>query len=199
MLNPKSSLDFQSRSAVGIMLSVFLLMFMALGCSSNSAASPREAGSSAQSAKRDNPAPFAFTEADLEAYAKGLAKETSLVHTAHERGLNAKTPEKRAQAAQDEWEAQTIPGGAQASGLPEERYRNVRSTVNRVLETLDFQGKIDGPLEIDIEHAAPETRQRLNHDPFAELAPASAAALRARLSQLVPVWVAYMQLTAVNG
>lgn len=35
--------------------------------------------------------------------------------------------------------------------------------------------------------------------PFAELAPASAAALRARLDRLVPIWIQYTELTAVNG
>ena len=42
-------------------------------------------------------------------------------------------------------------------------------------------------------------KQRLNSDPFAELAPASAAALRARMSWLLPVWVKYVELVAVNG
>jgi hypothetical protein len=144
-------------------------------------------------------AQFAFREADLEAYEKGLTKEIVLVHAARERGNNAKTPEARALAAQDEWEDQTIPGGAQASGLSVERYRRIRKTVNhRVLETLDFQRKFNGPLEIDMGHAAPEM-QRLSNDPFAELPTASAAALRSRTKALVPVWVECMRLTAING
>ena len=114
---------------------------------------------------------FAFTEADLKAYEKGLAQETALVRAAKVRGDNAKTPAERGKAAQDEWEDQTIPGGAQAAGLPVERYRNVRQAVNWVLETLDFQGKINGPLEIDVEHATPEMKQRLSSDPFGELLP----------------------------
>jgi hypothetical protein len=180
-------------SAAGVLLS--FLMFATLGCSSSSAESPEKSAAQAVSASTA----FAFSEADLEAYEKGLAQETALVRVAKVRGDNAKTPEERGKAAQDEWEDQTIPGGAQAAGLPVERYRNVRKTVNRVLETLDFQGKINGPLEIDLANATSEMKQRLNSDPFSELSPVSAAALRARMSKLLPVWVQYMQLTAVNG
>jgi hypothetical protein len=83
--------------------------------------------------------------------------------------------------------------------MPVARYRQVRATVNRVLQTLDFQGKIDGPQEIDAANASPELKQRLASDPFAELAPASAAALRARLDAVVQAYVGYMNLVAVNG
>ena len=176
-------------SAVGS--SAFVLMFATLGCSSSFAESPAKPAPKLASASTA----FAFTEADLEAYEKGLAQETALVRAGKVRGDSAKTPEERGKAAQDEWEDQTIPGGAQVAGLPVERYRNVRKTVNRVLETLDFQGKIKGPLGIDLESATPEMKQRLNSDPFTELSPASAAALRAQMSKLLPVWVQYMQLT----
>jgi hypothetical protein len=63
------------------------------------------------------------------------------VRAAKVRGYDVKTPEDRDKAAQDEWEDQTISGGAQAAGLPVERYRNVRKAANWVLETLDFEGK----------------------------------------------------------
>jgi hypothetical protein len=48
--------------------------------------------------------------------------------------------------------------GAEASGLSESRYRDVREGVNRVFTTLDFQGKIDGPLSIDLERADRQPR-----------------------------------------
>jgi hypothetical protein len=143
--------------------------------------------------------PFAFTEADLDAYERGLAKEMELVRAAQERERTAKTPEERAQATQAQWEDQTIPEGARSAGVPEQRYRQTRETVNRVLQTLDFQGKIDGPMEMDTAHASPAMRQRLTTDPFAELAPASATALRARMDRLVPLWSQYVRLTAVAG
>jgi hypothetical protein len=142
---------------------------------------------------------LAFTDADLEGLEKGLAAEAALVTAARERASNAKTPEERAEAAQGEWEEETIPDGALASGLPLERYISVRQTVNHVLETLNFQGKVNGPLKLDLEHASPEMKQRLRSDPFAELNPASAVALRAKMSGVVPVWVAYMRLVALNG
>ena len=40
------------------------------------------------------------------------------------------------------------------AGLSEARYRQVRKSVNKVLQTLDFQGTIDGPLSIDLERAS---------------------------------------------
>jgi hypothetical protein len=142
---------------------------------------------------------FAFTAADLAGYERGIAREAALVRAAKERGRNAKTPAERGAAAQGEWESATIPGGAQAAGMPVARYRQVRETVHQVLQTLDFQGKIDGPQEIDAANAPPELKRRLTSDPFAELAPASAAALRARLDAVVAAYVGYMTLVAVNG
>ena len=140
-----------------------------------------------------------MTEANVQTLGKGLARAAAIVRAARERADNAKTPEERGQAAQDQWEDRTIPGGAQAAGLPVERYREIRKAVNHVLETLDFQGKIEGPLEIDVEHASPEMKQRLTSDACSELRPDSAAALRAQMDKLVPIWVRFMQLTALNG
>ncbi|MBA2564288.1 MAG: hypothetical protein H0V09_02540 [Gemmatimonadetes bacterium] len=142
---------------------------------------------------------FAFTEADLAAYERGLAKEIQLVRAAQERALSAATPQERAAAAQSQWEDQTAPEAARAVGHPPDRYRRTREAVNRVLQTLDFQGKIEGPMQLDTTLASPEMRQRLTIDPFSELAPASASALRARLGRLVPIWVEYVTLTAVAG
>jgi hypothetical protein len=172
-------------------------MLLAVACTANSAQAASDGKPTAKVLA--NPASFAFTESDLEAYEKGLAAETALVLAARERGNNAKTLEERAAAAQDEWDDQTIPGGAKAAGISVERYRDVRKAVDRVLETLNYQGKIKGPLELDLEHATPEMKQRLTSDPFAELSPVSAAALRARMNTLVPIWSRYMGLVAVNG
>ena len=144
-------------------------------------------------------APFAFTAADLAAYERGIAREADQVRAARERGRNARTPAERGAAAQAEWEDATIAGGAQAAGIPLARYRQVRATLHRVLATLDFQGKIDGPQEMDVSAASPEMQRRLAGDPIAELAPASQAALRARMDAVVQAYVAYMTLVAVNG
>ena len=142
---------------------------------------------------------FAFTDADLQAYERGLTKEIELVRAAQDRQRTATTPEARGEAMQAQWEDQTIPEGARSAGLAVDRYRKVRQTVNRTLQTLDFQGKIEGPMSMDTTNAPPDMRRRLASDPFAELAPSSAAALRARMDRLVPLFVRYVELTAVAG
>ena len=47
---------------------------------------------------------FAFTDADLDAYIRGMRKEVELVKAAKERGAAAKTPEERGAAAQAEFD-----------------------------------------------------------------------------------------------
>jgi hypothetical protein len=98
-----------------------------------------------------------------------------------------------------QFETRTIPDAAPASGLSPERYKLVRETLHELLETLDFQGNIDGPKSMDMSRASPETRARLESDPYSALNPASAAALKARLDRIVPIYVEYVTLTAVAG
>jgi hypothetical protein len=179
--------------------------FAASGCGGNdrpasttdSAAPIPPSGATATASSAE--APFAFTDADLDAYEKGMRKEIELVKAAKAQGDSAKTPAERGAASQAGFESSTAPAAAQAIGASVERYQSTRRTVNRVFETLDFQGKISGPMEIDTTRASPEMKKRLASDPFAELAPASAAALRARLDELTTVWIEYMTLVAVNG
>ena len=130
-----------------------------------------------------------FTEADLDKFEGGLRKEIDAVKAAQEKAASASTAQERGEAMQAQWETATIPLGAEASGLSEPRYRDVRDGVNRVFTTLDFQGKIDGPLSIRIlERADPETKARVSGDAFADLPPEAAMALRARMDRLVPLW-----------
>lgn len=174
----------------------------AAACGGDAGDEDTGSASASEQAQASSDAPsqdFAFTAADLDAYERGLAKEIELVRSAQERQQTAKTPAERGEAMQAQWEAQTIPEGAWSAGLPEDRYTEVRETVNRVLQTLDFQGTIDGPMQMDTARASPEMKQRLATDPFTELAPASATALRARMDRLVPLWIEYVQLTAVAG
>jgi hypothetical protein len=140
-----------------------------------------------------------FTEADLDAYKRGFAREIELVREAQERARTATTPQARAEAAQAGWETATIPGGAEAAGMPLERYREIRETVHHVMQTLDFQGKIDGPMSMDTTNAPPEMRRRLTSDAYEGLPASSAAALRARMDGLVPLWSEYINLVAVAG
>jgi hypothetical protein len=140
-----------------------------------------------------------FTELELDNFARGLRKEIAAVKAAQEGAASAPSAQERGQAIQEQWETATIPVGAEASGLSETRYRDVRDVVNRVFTTLDFQGKIDGPLSIDLERADPRTKARLSGDAFAELPPETATALRSRMDRLVPLWSEYKKLVAVAG
>lgn len=177
-----------------------LVVVIACGGESAPASGDTTAPAARGAASSGSPdAPFEFTDADLTAYERGLRKEIELVRAARARGDSAKTPEERGAAAQAAFETATAPEAAKAIGASLDRYEATRRTVNRVLQTLDFQGKIPGPMELDTANATPAMKQRLSSDPFAELAPASAAALRARLDALAPVWIEYMNLVAVAG
>ena len=93
----------------------------------------------------------------------------------------------------------TIVEAAPVTGLSPDRYREVCEKLHGILRTLDFQGKIDGPMSMDTTRATPEMRQMLSSDAYAALDPASAAALKARIDRIVPVWAEYVNLTAVAG
>ena len=143
--------------------------------------------------------PFAFTAADLDAWERGMRKEIELVKAAHAKAAAAKTPEERSAASQAAFETTTAPEAARAIGADPGRYIRTRRTVDRVLETLDFQGKIPGPREVNLDLAPPEMKERLSSDAFAGLDPASAAALHERMDRVVPIWIEYTELTALNG
>jgi hypothetical protein len=164
-----------------------------------SAAPGAAVGSEAASASATPAAPAAFTAAELDAYERGFAREIQLVREARQRASTGRTPEERNEAWRAQQEEQTIPGGAVSAGLSPERYEQVRKAVNGVLQTLDFQGAIDGPMQMDTAHASAEMKRRLASDPFTELAPASAAAMRERLDRLTALWVEYINLVAVAG
>src|SRR5262245_15882287 len=83
-----------------------------------------------------------FTAADLDAWERGMKKEIELVKAAEAKAAAAKTPEERGAAAQAGFETVTAPAAARAIGADQERYEQTRRTVDHVLETLDFQGKI---------------------------------------------------------
>jgi hypothetical protein len=158
-----------------------------------------EASRASAPARQDDSKQVTFTEADLDKFEGGLRKEIDAVKAAQEKAASASTAQERGEAIQAQWETATIPLGAEASGLSELRYRDVRDGVNRVFTTLDFQGKIDGPLSIDLERADPETKARVRGDAFADLPPETAMALRARMDRLVPLWSEYKKLVAVAG
>ena len=163
------------------------------GSSTSSASVPASSSSSAAAAQSE------LTSETLAAFERGLRREIEAVRTAQRRSQDAKTAQERGEAIQASFETATIPHGAEAAGLPVEQYRRIRESVIETLRTLDFQGKIDGPLSMDLSRADEATKQRLARDPFDALSAASAAALRAHLDRLVPVWIDYVNLTAVAG
>ena len=140
-----------------------------------------------------------ITAADLAAYERGIRRETEAVRSARQAAASATDAQERGRAMQAQWDTATIPLGAEASGLGENRYRAVRTVVHDVLRQLDFQGKIDGPMSIDLERVDEATKQRLSRDAFADLPPDSAATLREAVPRLVPAWIEYVKLTAVAG
>jgi membrane-bound lytic murein transglycosylase len=140
-----------------------------------------------------------LSEADLDAFERGFAKEIELVLAAMKKGAEATTPEERGEAEREALQERTAPEAARAVGLTPDRYLAIREPVTTVLETLDLRGDIAAPMAIDPAQVTPELRKRLDGDPFASLSPASATAVRARLDRLVPLWTRYVVLGAMAG
>ena len=179
------------------MVAALTVMLFGAACGGNNL--NEEATPGTAPAGEDDPRQLAFTEADLDKFERGLRREVDAVRAAQEKAASAPTAQERGEAIQAQWETATIPLGAEASGLSEPRYRDVRDGVNRVFTMLDFQGKIDGPLSIDLGRADADTKARVSRDAFADLPPEAAMALRARMDRLVPLWSEYKKLVAVAG
>ena len=173
-----------------------LVALLAAGCGGGDTASSAATGAAGRS---ESGAAASISEADLAAYERGFQQEIEAVRSAQKSAAEATDAEARGRALQAQWDTATIPLGAEASGLGEERYRAVRTTVHDLLRTLDFQGRIDGPLSMDLERADDATRTRLSRDAFADLPAESANTLRAALPRLTPAWVEYVTLTAAAG
>lgn len=126
----------------------------------------------------------------LDGYGRGLQKELEILSRPGRGSHYGVTMSKHSDEA-----AEVI----EAAGLTLPVYVAVRERVDRVFDTLNFQGKIGPPRSIDLARASSEWKQRLAGDPFAELPEASATALRSRMDTLVPTWSAIVKLTAQNG
>jgi hypothetical protein len=166
-----------------------------VGTAADDAAATAPAGA----ASPESDAPAVFSEADLDAYERGMTAEIAALHAARAASDTASTAEIRAALMQVQWGDGTIAEGARAAGLDESRYRDIRRTVHETLKMLDFQGKIDGPMSYDTSRADDAMRARLARDPIADLPAASAVALRARLDRLAAQWGEYVEMTAVAG
>jgi hypothetical protein len=181
-------------------LSAAVLVVAAVACGGTedtTGARPTAAGASAEPS---GASPKIELNADmLTAYERGIRREAEAVRVAQRRSSEAKTPQERGEAIQASFEHATIPLGAEAAGLDVDRYRVLRESVNEIFRTLDIQGKIDGPISMDLSRVDEATKQRLARDPFGDLPAASAEALRSHMDRLVPVWIEYVNLTAVSG
>ena len=140
-----------------------------------------------------------LTAADLDGFEKGLAREIYLVKDGQVRAQRATTALARGNAIQSTFEENTMSQAVPESGLSLERYRLVRQTLSRLLTTLDFQGKIDGPQSVDTARADAEMKARLASDPYSALDPAGAELLKGRMDRIVPLWIEYINLTVVGG
>lgn len=195
-----------SRTSLGMGLAALALL-AAAGCggrgdadaAGTDAGNATAAGADGGAAVPAAGAPVTLGAADLDAYARGLRHELELVRAARARLAAAATPQERGAAVQAHWPDETMPRAAAAVAMPVARYRQLRLMVDEVLRTLDFQGKIDGPLTMDTARASAAARTRLARDPFAQIPAPSAAALRERLPELAPVWAEYTKLTTVGG
>lgn len=179
---------------------------LSIACSGDKADEMSDSAEVASEAPADNTmdsgadtGPIALSAADFDGFEKGIARETQLVKEAAARAQSAVNPQERGAAIQAGFDVSTIPAAAPVTGLSADRYRLVRETLSKVMTTLDFQGKIDGPQSVDTSRADPALRARLASDPYEALDSASAAELKSRLSRIVPVWVEYTNLTAVGG
>jgi hypothetical protein len=177
------------------------LVVLAVACGGNEPAteSADENPSAAAGEAASSAAVATITAEDLAAYERGIRRESEAVRAAQKVAASAADAQARGEAMQAQWETATIPQGAEASGLSESRYRAVRLVVHDILQTLDFQGKIDGPMSIDLSRADEATKTRLSRDAFADLPPDSAATIREAVPRLAPAWIEYVTLTAVAG
>jgi len=172
-----------------------LLLIALVACSKTSDAPPADNGSGLPA-----PSPLiSLTAADVDGFVKGITKETLLVREGQERARRAATSVERGNAIQSTFEENTMKGAVEASGLPMERYRMVRQTLSRLLTTLDFQGKIDGPQSVDTAMADSTMKARLASDPYSVLDPSSTELVKSRMAEITPVWIQYVTLTATNG
>jgi hypothetical protein len=173
---------------------VALVLVVGVACGDKA---PKEEAPSAAAQVESRQA--SFTQADLDKFEQGLRQEIAAVKAAQAKAASAATAEARGVAIQAQWDTATVPLGATASGLTENRYREVRDVVDRVFTTLDFQEKINGPMSIDLDRADADTKARVSGDAFIGLPAETATALPARMDRLVPVWIEYKTLVAVAG
>lgn len=147
----------------------------------------------------DMPRLAAFSDADLNSFIIALGKETEILRAGQERQRTAATPQQRIDALQSTMEEARIPEAARAAGMSVDRYTVVRSTIMPILQTLDFQGKMKGPMTMDTTRVGEEAKTRLRGDAMGGLSAASRSALTAALSRIEAIWGEYVALSTQGG
>lgn len=129
---------------------------------------------------------------DLDAYAKGMQKEIDMRQAASDRAAKAKAANDQnaeVTALAELTSVEVTKAGAQAAGVDAARYDVIKSTVDRVLSTVDMNAMM-----AKMGDAA--QAQKLQHDPYAGLDPAFAAALKSRQDELAKLRTQNMAILA---
>ncbi|KAA2286287.1 hypothetical protein [Arenimonas fontis] len=137
----------------------------------------------------------ALRPAEVAAFVRGLAAENARLEslTGEPAEAEADAEARAAEAALAMQEA--LLAGAEAAGMPLARYGEVKRRVYDVLQAIDTNLLVDETLmHVEVSSLDPATREQLraeaealrrSPDPYAGLAPAVAAALRAREAELM--------------
>lgn len=124
-----------------------------------------------------------LTDARLLGYARGLEKEAEII----------KRPDRSKPDHMGVYISRHNPDEEcrevlAAAGMDADEYLAVGRVVDQVFNMLTFQGKLEPRRSLDLERASEEMRRRIQGDPFDELPPASAAALRRHYEALATPW-----------
>lgn len=176
-------------------LSALLAAALAGGCTDEAGDTTRNTTvdrTAATTGDRSDAQATALTDANLEAYARALEKQAEIIRRP---GRGTHYGVKISAYGEDSESREVL----EAAGMTAREYNAVDRLVDPVFTTLNFQGEIGPPRSINLDEASPEWRERLERDPFDDLPPESAAALRRHMDTLVPLWSDVVGLTAQHG
>lgn len=190
-------MSLTTKAARAIVPGLFLVI---VACSSEpERMKPVDTVANDDSVEGGNAPDVAITGTDIDAFITALGKETEILRAGQERQRTAATPQQRIDALQSTSEEMRIPEAARAAGLSVDRYRAIRSAVMPVLETLDFQDRMKGPMTMDTTRVGEDMKARLRGDAMASLPAASRDALTSRLPRIESIWGDFAALRTQGG
>lgn len=87
-----------------------------------------------------------------------------------------------------------------AAGIPAADYNHVARTVGGLFSVLNARGEFGRKLiHFDLDRVSDDLRQRLTGDPYEDLPPESAEAIRRHIELLRPLWLDVTGMTAQHG